>query len=187
MPDGREIIHNQITEGFVELYARKMVKAIDKDAQLDEARYLEIVEMAKRVNNSRDEKYEQGKTASDFLSHCSVLKKELESIHVGEKDGLHYLADYADQVHAGCTPKLSNKQVAEIQRNDFWTKTELSEQDFQEMKQRIIGDDREYRHLVEDVLKKYGKEVENEKAFLDNIPYQLGYKTRQIEQTDFEK
>lgn len=200
MPDGREIIHNQITEGFVELYARKMVKAIDKDAQLDEARYLEIVEMAKRVDNSRDEKYEQGKTASDFLSHCSVLKKELESIHVGEKDGLHYLADYADQVHAGCTPKkkclrpfgqladllkLSNKQIAEIQRNDFWTKTELSEQDFQEMKQRIIGDDREYRHLVEDVLKKYGKEVENEKAFLDNIPYQLGYKTRQIEQTDF--
>ena len=55
------------------------------------------------------------------------------------------------------------------------------------MKQRIIGDDREYRYLVEDVLNKYGKEVENEKAFLDNIPYQLGYKTRQIEQTDFEK
>lgn len=107
MPDGETRMHNIITEGFVEETARAMIRAIDPQVRdIDEEKYPEYVEMAKRVIESRDVNLGengQGQTYADFLMHSSELKRDLESRTVvlddGSKvDGLHYISNYADRV-----------------------------------------------------------------------------------------
>ena len=107
LPNGKTKMHNIITEGFVEETARAMIRAIDpKVRDIDEEKYYEYVEIAKRVIESRDISLgdgSQGQTYADFLMHSSILKKDLESRTIlldnGNKvDGLHYISDYADRV-----------------------------------------------------------------------------------------
>ena len=114
MPNGETRMHNIITEGFVEGTARAMIRAIDPQVRdIDEKKYPEYVEMAKRVIESRDVNLGengQGQTYADFLMHSSTLKKDLESRTVilensGKIDGLHYLSNYAEKVQKGETRK----------------------------------------------------------------------------------
>ncbi len=101
-------MHNQITEGFVEATARAMILAIAPETiDIDEARYYEHVEMAKRVISSRDNsKGKTGNTYADFLMHSSILKEDLESrVFYGKVYGLHYLGNFADEVKDDMTPK----------------------------------------------------------------------------------
>ena len=114
LPNGETMMHNIIGEGVVERTARAMVEAIDLQViDIDEGRYPEYVEMAKRVIESRDVSLGergQGQTYADFLLHSSILKKDLESRTVvldnGSKvDGLHYISDYADRIQSWQTRK----------------------------------------------------------------------------------
>lgn len=190
------IMHNQITEGFVEMYARKMVLAIDSNAKIDEGKYYEYVEMAKRVDWAIDNETKKGETAAKFLSHSSILKKELEEKNVdGEKDGLHYIADYADDVRAGKTKKvkslmkfneiasklkLSREEIEEIQQEEFWTKTTFTDEDinsiFNKIKKYVKDSEFEIYDEIFNAIKTYISEVNNEQNFFNNIPDKLGYK-----------
>lgn len=79
LPNGETRMHNIITEGFVEGTARAMIRAIDPEVMdIDEEKYPEYVEIAKRVIESRDVSLGergQGQTYADFLMHSSILKK----------------------------------------------------------------------------------------------------------------
>lgn len=114
LPNGETRMHNIITEGFVEGTARAMIRAVDPQViDIDEEKYPEYVEMAKRVIESRDISLGEdgkGQTYADFLMHSSALKRDLESRTVvldnGSKvDGLHYISDYADRVKSRQTRK----------------------------------------------------------------------------------
>ena len=190
-------MHNQITEGFVEMYARKMVLAIDPDAKIDENKYYEHTEIAKRIDSSRDGKNNIGKTAADFLSHSIILKKELEEKNIDDKkDGLHYISDYVDDVRKGATEKkkimaafneiakiskLRKNQIMDIQKNPFWSKGELKKEDGDEIINVFENYIKEfekgspiYDKLVK-AVNRYVLAVNKEKQFFDNIPNKLGY------------
>lgn len=116
--NGEEIMHNIITEGWVESTARASIEANNQiivesiannemeeklyvSDDIDKGKYRILVDMADRIIEGRDSFIGSiGQTRADFFSHSSLLKRELEGIHVqlpnGEIDGLHYCADYAD-------------------------------------------------------------------------------------------
>lgn len=116
--NGEEIMHNIITEGWVESTSRAIIEAnnqiiiesianneIKKELyvsdDIDKSKYRILVEMADRIIEGRDSYIGSiGQTRADFFSHSSLLKRELEGISIqlpnGEIDGLHYCADYAE-------------------------------------------------------------------------------------------
>lgn len=117
--NGEEIMHNIITEGWVESTARAIIEANNKiiiesigktemekklyvSDDIDKGKYRILVEMADIIIEGRDSSIGSvGQTRADFFSHSSLLKRELEEIRVqqpnGEEiDGLHYCVDYAD-------------------------------------------------------------------------------------------
>lgn len=79
--NGEEIIHNQVTEGFVEATARAMVYAIAPDTiDLDEGRYFEKVEMARQVIRSRDTMLGQHRTnICRFSNTIFCIKRRIRS------------------------------------------------------------------------------------------------------------
>lgn len=117
--NGEEIMHNIITEGWVESTSRAVIEAnnqiiiesianneMEKELyvsdDIDKSKYRVLVEMADRIIEARDNSIGKiGQTRADFFSHSSLLKRELEAIEVQQTngkiiDGLHYCADYAD-------------------------------------------------------------------------------------------
>lgn len=190
-------MHNQITEGFVEMYAIKMVLAIDPDAQINENKYYEHTEIAKIIDSSRDGKNNIGKTASDFLSHSIVLKKELEEKNIDDKkDGLHYIADFVDDARKGETEKrkilagfnqiakiskLKKSQIIDIKSNSFWKKDKITKEDIEEIMNVFSSHIKELQKGTEiydkmtKVVNKYALSVDKERKFFDDIPNKLGY------------
>ena len=82
----KPVIHNQVTEGFVEATARAMVYAIAPETQdLDEGRYFEKVEMAKKVIESRDALQGEQRKRNDicrfFNSFCCIKKRIRRKAH----------------------------------------------------------------------------------------------------------
>lgn len=195
LPNGETRMHNIITEGFVEGTARAMIRAIDLQVMdIDEEKYPEYVEMAKRVIESRDVSLGargQGKTYADFLMHSSILKKDLESRTVvldnGSKvDGLHYIADYADRVQSGQTRKsqfyrsmpnvagklnLSKAQIDAVRQSNLWQKRELTEDEQNYLKTLLVGGNLNNQAYVDTVVAE----------FFNGIAGKLGYTNRTIE------
>lgn len=190
-------MHNQITEGFVELYARQMVLAIDENAKIDESKYYEHTEIAKKITEARDGKNNKGQTAADFLSQSTVIKNELETITIEDKkDGLHYIADYVDNSHQGRTDKkklmmgfneiakkmrLTKKQVMDIQSNPFWTKNRFVKEDVEDIINvfasyiKEVKKESEIYEKMTKVVNMYISAVNKERKFFDDIPVKLGY------------
>lgn len=117
--NGKEIIHNIITEGWVESTSRAIIEANNQiitesigeseeekklyiSDDIDKGKYRILVEMADRIIEGRDSSLgSMGQTRADFFTHSSLLKRELEGISIQqpdgtEIDGLHYCSDYAD-------------------------------------------------------------------------------------------
>lgn len=205
MPNGETRKHNIITEGFVEETARAMIRAIDPQVKdIDEERYPEYVEIAKRVIKSRDVSLGedgQGQTFADFIMHSSVLKKDLESRIVvldnGSKvDGLHYISDYADKVQNGETRKskfyrnmpnvagklnLSKAQIDIVMQSNLWAKRELTEEEQNYLRTLLVGGNPNNKDYADTVVVDYVDILGKEKEFFNGIAGKLGYTDRVVE------
>ena len=205
LPNGETRMHNIITEGFVEGTARAMIRAIDPEVMdIDEEKYPEYVEMAKRVIESRDVSLGergQGQTYADFLMHSSILKKDLESRTVvldnGSKvDGLHYIADYADRVQSGQTRKsqfyrsmpnvagklnLSKAQIDAVRKSNLWQKRELTQDEQNHLKTLLVGGNPNSQAYVDTVVAEFVDILGEEAEFFNGIAGKLGYTNRTIE------
>ena len=203
LPNGKTRMHNIITEGFVEKTAREMVISIDPQTKdIDEGRYIEYVNVAEKVIESRDTslgKNEEGRTYADFLMNSSVLKKDLESRTVtlsdGSKiDGLHYISDYADRVQGRQTRKsqfytnmpkvveelnLSKEQIEIVEKSDLWQKSELTENDQNHLKELLLyGVDDKNNDYINTLVSDYVDILQEEAKFFEEIPKKLGYKEK---------
>lgn len=205
LPNGETRMHNIITEGFVEETARAMIRAIDPQVRdIDEEKYPEYVEMAKRVIESRDVNLgenEQGQTYADFLMHSSELKRDLESRTVvlddGSKvDGLHYISNYADRVQSKQTRKsqfyrnmpnvagklnLSKAQIDEVRQSNLWQKRELTEDEQNYLRTLLVGENPNNQAYVDTVVADFVDILGEEAEFFDGIAEKLGYSDRTIE------
>lgn len=205
MPNGETRMHNIITEGFVEETARAMIRAIDPQVRdIDEEKYPEYVEMAKRVIESRDVNLVengQGQTYADFLMHSSELKRDLESRTVvlddGSKvDGLHYISNYADRVQSRQTRKsqfyrnmpnvagklnLSKAQIDEVRQSNLWQKRVLTEDEQSYLRTLLVGENTNNQAYVDTVVADFVDILGEEAEFFDGIAEKLGYSDRTIE------
>lgn len=205
MPNGETRMHNIITEGFVEGTARAMIRAIDPQVRdIDEEKYPEYVEIAKRVIESRDVNLgenEQGQTYADFLMHSSELKRDLESRTVvlddGSKvDGLHYISNYADRVQSRQTRKshfyrnmpnvagnlnLSKAQIDAVRQSNLWQKRELTEDEQNYLRTLLVGGNPNNQAYVDTVVADFVDILEEEAEFFNGIAEKLGYLDRTIE------
>lgn len=205
MPNGETRMHNIITEGFVEETARAMIRAIDPQVRdIDEEKYPEYVEMAKKVIESRDVNFGengQGKTYEDFLMHSSELKRDLESRTVvlddGSKvDGLHYISNYADRVQSRQTRKsqfyrnmpnvagklnLSKAQIDEVRQSNLWQKRVLTEDEQNYLRTLLVGENPNNQAYVDTVVADFVDILGEEAEFFDGIAEKLGYSDRTIE------
>lgn len=205
MPNGETRMHNIITEGFVEETARAMIRAIDPQVRdIDEKKYPEYVEMAKKVIESRDVNLGengQGKTYEDFLMHSSELKRDLESRTVvlddGSKvDGLHYISNYADRVQSRQTRKsqfyrnmpnvagklnLSKAQIDEVRQSNLWQKRVLTEDEQNYLRTLLVGENPNNQAYVDTVVTDFVDILGEEAEFFDGIAEKLGYSDRTIE------
>lgn len=205
MPNGETRMHNIITEGFVEETARAMIRAIDPQVRdIDEEKYPEYVEMAKKVIESRDVNLGengQGKTYEDFLMHSSELKRDLESRTVvlddGSKvDGLHYISNYADRVQSRQTRKsqfyrnmpnvagklnLSKAQIDEVRQSNLWQKRVLTEDEQNYLRTLLVGENPNNQAYVDTVVTDFVDILGEEAEFFDEIAEKLGYSDRTIE------
>lgn len=205
MPNGETRMHNIITEGFVEETARAMIRAIDPQVRdIDEEKYPEYVEMAKRVIESRDVNLVengQGQTYADFLMHSSELKRDLESRTVvlddGSKvDGLHYISNYADRVQSRQTRKsqfyrnmpnvagklnLSKAQIDEVRQSNLWQKRVLTEDEQNYLRTLLVGENTNNQAYVDTVVADFVDILGEEAEFFDGIAEKLGYSDRTIE------
>lgn len=206
MPNGETRMHNIITEGFVEETARAMIRAIDPQVRdIDEEKYPEYVEMAKKVIESRDVNLGengQGKTYEDFLMHSSELKRDLESRTVvlddGSKvDGLHYISNYADRVQSRQTRKsqfyrnmpnvagklnLSKAQIDEVRQSNLWQKRVLTEDKQNYLRTLLVGENSNNQAYVDTVVADFVDILGEEAEFFDGIAEKLGYSDRTIEE-----
>lgn len=205
MPNGETRMHNIITEGFVEETARAMIRAIDTQVRdIDEEKYPEYVEMAKRVIESRDVNLgenEQGQTYADFLMHSSELKRDLESRTVvlddGSKvDGLHYISNYADRVQSRQTRKsqfyrnmpnvagklnLPKAQIDKVRQSNLWQKRVLTEDEQNYLRTLLVGGKTNNQAYADTVVADFVDILGEEEEFFDGIAEKLGYSDRTIE------
>lgn len=205
LPNGETRMHNIITEGFVEETTRAMIRAIDPQVRdIDEEKYPEYVEMAKRVIESRDVNLgenEQGQIYADFLMHSSELKRDLESRTVvlddGSKvDGLHYISNYADRVQSKQTRKsqfyrnmpnvagklnLSKAQIDEVRQSNLWQKRVLTEDEQNYLRTLLVGENPNNQAYVDTVVADFVDILGEEAEFFDGIAEKLGYSDRTIE------
>lgn len=149
--DGKKIIHNMITEGFVEKTARAILFEIaPKTKDIDTGRYMEIVEIADRVIQSRDKEKGEGTTYGDFLMHSSKVKQDLENVkvdlsHDKKADLLHYLCDYVEKAKGSKTNRTRFVKNMPI----LCEKLQLNEQAEQQIKNLKFFD--KYDIGVEDI------------------------------------
>lgn len=204
MSNGDTRMHNIIAEGFVEETARAMIRAIDAQVMdIDEERYNELAEIAKRVIKSRDISLGedgQGQTYADFIMHSTVLKGDLESRTVildnGSKvDGLHYISDYADRVQSGKTRKsqfyrnipnvteklnLSKAQTDAVWQSKLLQKRELTKNEQDYLSTLLVGGNANNQSYVDIVIADFVDILREETEFFNGISEKLGYTDRTV-------
>lgn len=204
MPNGEIRIHNMITEGFVERSARAMIRSIDPQVMdIDEEKYSEYVEIAKRVIEARDISLGtdgHGQTYANFLMHSSLLKRDLESRTVildnGNKiDGLHYISDYADKVQNRQTRKLqfyinmpnvteklnlSKAQIDTVRQFNLWEKRKLTEDEQNYLRILLTGGKTNNKAYADMVVADFVDILKEEAEFFNGIAEKLGYTDRTL-------
>lgn len=106
----KRIMHNQITEGMVELISRKiMEETIGKNETnkvIHKERYSAHTKIAQSIIDAFGEDY----VISTFVSNSQQLVSKLEGINIDNRDALHYMSDFVnDQNYEQLIPKYSNR------------------------------------------------------------------------------
>lgn len=185
--NGKRQMNNQITEGFVELTARTVMRKLGiPESEIETDRYYEHTEIADKIVSARDKTKGEGATIADFVTHSSKIKKELE-----EKDVLPEISDYATKANAQSTekwkvlkraPKLVQKlgidkdKVSEIQSLNFWSTKEVSDEDIKELQSYLLTGDESLDLEVNTLIDEYIKELKAEREFFEGISKDLDYK-----------
>lgn len=90
----KRIMHNQITEGMVELIARKVMKQTigeeKANALIQKERYFKHTKIAQIIMNVLGEQ----ETISLFVTNSQQLISYLENITIDDRDALHYMSDF---------------------------------------------------------------------------------------------
>lgn len=106
LPNGEEVIHNQVTEGFVQAVAVAITRSLGcPEQEIRTDKYFEKTQTAFKVIEARDKDLGQGQTFADFIRHSYQIKGELEQIHVQGKNALQYISDYGEMSDRGKTTK----------------------------------------------------------------------------------
>lgn len=201
LPNGEEVIHNQVTEGFVQAVAVAITRSLGcPEQEIRTDKYFEKTQMAFKVIEARDKDLGQGQTFADFIRHSYQIKGELEQIHVQGKNALQYISDYGEMSDRGKTTKskiirgfgyLGKKldypleKQEEIENSRILGKTELTEDETENLRTLLLNGktDAESKEIVDDFVGRYTGALAEEKSFFDAIPSQLDFskfKTEEI-------
>lgn len=201
LPNGEEVIHNQVTEGFVQAVAVAITRSLGcPEQEIRTDKYFEKTQMAFKVIEARDKDLGQGQTFADFIRHSYQIKGELEQIHVQGKNALQYISDYGEMSDRGKTTKskiirgfgyLGKKldyppeKQEEIENSRILGKTELTEDETENLRTMLLNGktDAESKEIVDDFVGRYTGALAEEKSFFDAIPSQLDFskfKTEEI-------
>ena len=106
----KRIMHNQITEGFVELISRKiMQETIGKEESekvIDKTRYIPHTKVAQIVMDT----YGEDEVIYTYATHSQKLVEKLEENIIDGRDSLHYMSDFInDRCCQGIIPQYSDK------------------------------------------------------------------------------
>lgn len=201
LPNGEEVIHNQVTEGFVQAVAVAITRSLGcPEQEIRTDKYFEKTQMAFKVIEARDKYLGQGQTFADFIRHSYKIKGELEQIHVQGKNALQYISDYGEMSDRGKTRKskiirkfgdLEKKldyppeKQEEIENSRILGKTELTEDETENLRTMLLNGktDTESKEIVDDFIGRYTVALAEEKSFFDALPSQLDFskfKTEEI-------
>lgn len=193
LPNGEEVIHNQVTEGFVQAVAVAITRSLGcPEQEIRTDKYFEKTQMAFKVIEARDKDLGQGQTFADFIRHSYQIKGELEQIHVQGKNALQYISDYGEMSDRGKTTKsklirefgdLGKKldyppeKQEEIENSRILGKTELTENETEKLRTMLLNGktDAESKEIVDDFIGRYTVSLAEEKSFFDAIPSQLDF------------
>lgn len=184
LPNGEEVIHNQVTEGFVQAVAVAITRSLGcPEQEIRTDKYFEKTQMAFKVIEARDKYLGQGQTFVDFIRHSYKIKGELEQIHVQGKNALQYISDYGEMSDRGKTTKsklirefgdLGKKldyppeKQEEIENSRILGKTELTENETEKLRTMLLNgkNDAESKEIVDDFIGRYTVSLAEEKSFL---------------------
>lgn len=132
------IMHNQITEGPVELIARKILaKVIGEniaDKEIDHSRYLPHVKIAQIMMDSYGEK----EFISNFITSSSTLTREFQMARIGNEDALHYMADFVDdQKGFQVIPEYSHRTAFYGKMKNIFESLDFSEEEENKFKVQL--------------------------------------------------
>ena len=191
--DGTLIIHNQVTEGFVQATSIAIMRSLGfPEEEIGTTKYFEKVQLAQKVIEARDSALGEGQTFADFNTNSYKVKYELERIQVGEKNGLQYISDYGEDSDRGKTEKsrlqmrfgeLSSKleygseKKEEIEESKMLGKLTFTKNEIEMYKKIILNGktDESLVTLVEDFIVEYQSASLREKDFFDEIPMKLDF------------
>lgn len=106
----KTIMHNQITEGMVELIARRIMEQTmgkdEADKVIHKERYFPHTKVAQSIINA----FGEDDIIATFVSNSQKLVSQLEGINIGDRDALHYMSDFVnDQNYKQLIPQYSNR------------------------------------------------------------------------------
>lgn len=206
LPDGTSVMHNQVTEGFVQAVAVSITRRLGcPEEEIRTDKYFEKTQMAFKVIEARDSEFGKGQTFADFLQHSYKLKVELEQIPVQGKNALQYISDYGEKSDRGETKKskiirefgnLEKKldygpeKQEEVIDSRVLEKTQLTENEKENLRIILLNGkkDIESKRIVDDFINRYTEALAEEKSFFDAIPTKLDFvrfKTKKIEINEF--
>lgn len=193
LPNGEEIIHNQVTEGFVQAVAVAITRSLGcPEQEIRTDKYFEKTQMAFKVIEARDKELGQGQTFADFIRHSYKIKVELEQIPVQGKNALQYISDYGEMSDKGKTTKSKiirkfgdlgkeldypPEKKEEIENSRILGKTELTENETENLRTMLLNGktNDESKEIVDDFIGRYTGALEKEKSFFDAISSQLDF------------
>ena len=142
-PDGVGM-HNQITEGWVEVISRDIMEYLGIGDFVDYGKYPKHARVANEVMNSEGRR----EAITQFLRDSSVLIERYEEIDIDGRDGLHYLADYIDspvrEKSQDLFPKLaqelclSREQCERIICMRFLSEAQISDRSKEELRSVVL-------------------------------------------------
>jgi hypothetical protein len=188
------VMHNQITEGAVELVSREIMQTLGIADDIDYGKYSAHVRVVGRVAD----KYGNEEFISQFLRDSSVLIKEFETIQVKEQDGLHYLSNYVSDSFIGVTKmvkserpfpnlarrmRLPKEKINKIRSLKFWSSTNLTDEIKDELYEEYLKkmpeeSKTEYKEELANMVTEYEESLADEGKFVEEFTNKLVTKKR---------
>lgn len=137
-------MHNQITEGWVEVISRDIMEYLGIGGFVDYGKYPKHVRVANAVMDEEG----RNEAITQFLRDSSVLIERYEGVDIEGRDGLHFLSDYIDRPESEKSfelfpklaqeLKLSREQCEGIKCMRFLSEAKISDRAREELRNAIL-------------------------------------------------